>query len=98
MELTSALMRKRSWLHFFGVLSLFLVAHFWIAYFVFGRSNNPADFNAFLAQYSFVGAHALEALFAAILAAGLAAFANKLWWLVSLLALTTIVFLYSQVT
>ena len=98
MERTVSLTKKRIWFHSFGLLGLLVIAHFWLNYFEYNRANSPAPFNAFLAQYSFAGAHALKALMAAILFAGLATFASKLWWLVALGALVTILFLSSQVT
>ena len=97
MERAGSVKKKRVWLHIFG-LSLLAIAHFWVNYFAYRRLNTPTPFNAFLVEYSFVGAHAVESQVAAILAGALASFANRLWLLIALAAFGTIVFLYSQVT
>ena len=90
--------KKRSAFHIFGVIGLLIIGEFWARYYAFCRFNAISPFNEFVHRYPFAVDGLLILMVTAILAAGVAAFSNKLWLLISFLALGTLLFIFSQIT
>jgi len=90
--------KKKSALHIFGILSLLIIGHFWVRYFVFCRCDEISPFNEFVHRWPLAGTGLLMLLLLSILFPVIAAFANKLWLLMSPVAFGTLTFFYSQIT
>jgi len=93
-----AQVKKRSAFHIFGVIGLLIIGEFWARYYAFCRFNAISPFNEFLHRYPLAFDGLLILMVAAVLAAGVAAFSSKLWLSISLLALGTLLFMFSQIT
>jgi len=91
-------MKKKGTLHLFGIFSFLIIADFWVRYFVFCRFDTISPFNAFVHRWPFAGNGLLLLLFLSIVVPVIAAFANKLWLLRSLIAFGTLKIFFSQVT
>ncbi len=91
-------MKKSSGFHIFGIISLLLLGEFWMTYFAFCRFNAITPFNQFVHRYPFAAGGLLLLMVFVILAGGIAALSSKLWLFASLLALGTILFIFSQIT
>jgi hypothetical protein len=90
--------KKRSAFHLFGVIGLLIIGEFWARYYAFCRFNAISPFNEFVHRYPLAFDGLLILMAAAILAVGVAAFSSKLWLSISLLALGTLLFMFSQIT
>ena len=91
-------MKKRSAFHIFGVISLVLVVEFWVRYFAFCRFNAISPFNQFVHRYPFAAEGLLLLMVIAILAGAVATVSSRLWLMTPMLALGTILFIFSQIT
>ena len=91
-------MRKRAALHIFGIIGLLIIGDFWVRYYRFCRFNTVASFNEFVHNYTFAADQLIILMVFAIIAGAVAAFTNKLWLLTSILALATLLFVFSQIT
>lgn len=96
--LLRAQMKKRAAFHIFGVISVLIIADFWVRYYAFCRFNTISPFNQFVHRWPFAGTGLLGLMFLAIVAPVVSAIANKWWLLISLIALGTLFFFYSQIT
>jgi hypothetical protein len=91
-------MTKKSVFHIFGIISLFIIAEFWVRYLAFCRLNAISPFNEFVHRYLFAGEGLILLMIMAIIGGGVASFSSKFWLLTSVLALGTILFIFSQIT
>jgi len=91
-------MKKKTIFHLFGILSFLLIGDFWVRYFVYCWFDTTSPFNAFIRRWPFAGNGLLFLLFLSIVVPVLAAFANKLWLLMSLIGFGTLTFFFSQLT
>ena len=91
-------MKKKGTLHLFGIFSVLIIADFWVRYFVFCRFDTISPFNALVHRWPLAGSGLLLLLFLSIVVPLIAAFTNKLWLLMSLVAFGTLTFFFSQIT
>ena len=91
-------MKPRAAFHVLGVLALLIIGDFWIRYLVFCRFNAVSPFNEFVHRWPLAGNGLALLLEFAIGASCLAVIANKLWPIVSLAAMGTLMFFFSQIT
>jgi hypothetical protein len=73
-------MTKRSLLSIpFAIVSLLIVAQFWVSYFAFCRFNKIFPFNGFVHRHPLAGGGLIVLMMIAILAGGVAGVFRKRW-------------------
>lgn len=82
----------------FGLASLLIIVEFWISYLVFCRFNKVYPFNGFVHRYPMAGEGLICLMLGSMLAGIIAARFRRWWILASLIALGTIMFIFSQIT